>query len=246
MSTDEISVAPPPQTPSAPRAVAPIWHTVLFLLIIFALSALSAHSQAQMVSKHGRVLMYLTTLVSEWILVGYVIWGLRLRRLRLRDIVGGRWQTPEDFLLDLAIAVGFWITATLVLVGISYALGLTHPGQIEQAKKQIGALLPRGALEMVIWVALSVTAGFCEEIMFRGYLQSQFAALTRNAFAAVVLQAAVFGVGHAYQGDRRIVLIACYGFFFGLLAWWRRSLRPGMIGHALQDTFSGLMSRAIR
>jgi hypothetical protein len=38
-------------------------------------------------------------------------------------------------------------------------------------------------------------------------------------------------------------LIALYGACFGVLAHWRRSLRPGIIGHALQDTAAGFLAR---
>jgi hypothetical protein len=38
-------------------------------------------------------------------------------------------------------------------------------------------------------------------------------------------------------------LIAIYGACFGLLAHWRHSLRPGIIGHALQDIAGGLLTR---
>ncbi|MBZ5510084.1 MAG: CPBP family intramembrane metalloprotease [Acidobacteriia bacterium] len=93
---------------------------------------------------------------------------------------------------------------------------------------------------------LSATAGFCEEIMFRGYLQKQFLAATRSTAAAIVLQAVIFGIAHAYQGGRRIILIAVYGALFGMLAAWRKSLRPGMIQHTLQDSVSGIAFRLLK
>jgi uncharacterized protein len=93
----------------------------------------------------------------------------------------------------------------------------------------------------VLWIALSVSAGICEEAIFRGYLQRQFAAFTRSAPAGIILSAIAFGAGHAYQGSRMTVLIALYGLMFGLLAHWRGSVRPGMIAHAWQDSLSGLV-----
>jgi membrane protease YdiL (CAAX protease family) len=244
-ANDTTLVPPPPQAPPAPRTVAPAWHTIVYLLIMAGLSALSAHSQLQMVDRHGRIVMYVTTIVAEWLLVGYIAWGLRLRKLRLCDIIGGRWQKPEDALLDVGVAIGFWITALIVLAGVAYLAGFGHMAQVAEARKNIGRLLPQSAEEIALWVALCATAGFCEEVMFRGYLQSQFTALTRKPLAAIALQALVFGIGHAYQGARLVIVITVFGFLFGSLAWWRRSLRPGMIAHAWQDLFSGLASRAI-
>jgi hypothetical protein len=240
----DVQAAPP--VPAAQAPVAPVWHTVLFLVIVIGFAALSARSQGQMIQKHGRVSAYVTTMVWEYLLVGYVVWGARKKGVTLRELVGGKWKSVEDFLLDVAVGVGFWITAALVLAGLSFALGLGSPTQVEQAKKQLGPLLPQTGLELGLWFALSATAGFCEEVMFRGYLQKQFRAMTRSSAAAIVLQGMVFGIAHAYQGGRRIILIGMYGALFGILAAWRKSLRPGMIGHTMQDSFSGIVFRLLK
>ena len=96
------------------------------------------------------------------------------------------------------------------------------------------------------WIALSVTAGICEETIFRGYLQRQFMALTKNAPAGIVISAAGFGAAHAYQGFRMAVLISLFGAMFGILAYWRGTVRPGMIVHAWQDSLGGLVGSLMR
>lgn len=233
-------------TATSPAPVAPAWHTALFVVVIVSFAALSARTQGQMIAHRGRVTVYLLTLAWEYLLVGYVLWGARKNRVTLREIVGGRWKSPESLLIDVAIAFAFWIAAAGTLAALSFALGLASPSQVAEARKQLGALLPQSGLELALWLALSATAGFCEEIMFRGYLQQQFRAATRSTAAAIVLQAVVFGIAHAYQGGRRIILIAVYGALFGMLAAWRKSLRPGMIGHAIQDSFSGIAFRLLK
>ena len=235
-----------PAVPSTSAAVAPVWHTVLFIVIIIGFAALSARSQGQMIQKHGRVSAYLLTMAWEYLLVGYVVWGARKQGVPLRELVGGKWKSVEDFLLDVAVAFGFWVVAAGVLAALSFALGLASPAQVAQAKKQLGPLLPQTGLEVGLWIALSATAGFCEEIMFRGYLQKQFRAVSRSSAVAIVLQGVVFGIAHAYQGGRRIILIGVYGVLFGILAVWRKSLRPGMIGHMMQDSFSGIAFRLLK
>jgi hypothetical protein len=107
-------------------------------------------------------------------------------------------------------------------------------------------LMPHGPAELTLWVVLSVTAGICEETIFRGYLQRQFMALTNNAPAGILLSAAAFGAAHAYQGFRRVILIGVFGAMFGILAYWRRSVRPGMIAHAWQDTLGGVVGSLMR
>ena len=100
---------------------------------------------------------------------------------------------------------------------------------------------PHGAIEAALWLLLSASAGFCEEFVYRGYLQRQLIALTRNPAAGIALSALIFGFGHLYQGVRSVVVISVFGALFGLLAHFSRSLRPGMIAHAAQDIFAGLM-----
>ena len=58
---------------------------------------------------------------------------------------------------------------------------------------------------MTVWVLLSISAGFCEEFVFRGYLQKQFFALTGSDAAAIAGQALIFGVAHGYQGVKGMI-----------------------------------------
>jgi membrane protease YdiL (CAAX protease family) len=113
-------------------------------------------------------------------------------------------------------------------------------------RPSIEFILPHGGAEITIWIALSITAGICEETVFRGYLQRQFMAFTKSVPAGILLSAAAFGAAHAYQGFRMVILIALYGAMFGILAHWRGSVRPGMIAHAWQDSLDGVLSGLTR
>lgn len=225
---------------SAPtgRSIAPLWHTLLLVLILLGISALGADQERQALSHRARVSMYLLTMGVEWLTVAFVLWGVRRqKRISVRELIGGKWQRPEDFLLDLAIATGFLLVSFLVLGGLGYAMGLNK--QVEDVKK-LAFLAPRGALEILLWLAVSCTAGFCEEVMYRGYLQRQFTAWTSVAWVAVIAQGMMFGASHAYEGGRRMVLIAIFGIMFGIVTLMRKSLRPGMITHASYDIIAGL------
>ena len=102
-------------------------------------------------------------------------------------------------------------------------------------------ILPHGNAEVVAFLLLSLTAATCEEIVYRGYLQQQFTARTKSAAPGIIIQGIAFGLSHAYQGCGLILTTALYGCFFGWLAHWRRSLRPGMLAHFLQDGIGGLL-----
>lgn len=225
---------------SAYRPVASWRHTASIVAVMLALvlvGALFQHrsTNAPPVTTHPHVIpLYLQLLVMEWALF-FFVWkrGLQTTGTTLRDVIGGRWASARDVAIDLALAsllLGSW---KLVAPWLDRLLGPAHAASIV-------AYLPRGVVESVLWVALSLSAGFSEEFVFRGYFQRQFEAWTGNRAVALVLQAALFGVAHAYQGVVACVKIACFGAFFGLLALWRRSLRPGMIAHATIDILSGI------
>jgi hypothetical protein len=55
----------------------------------------------------------------------------------------------------------------------------------------------------------------------------------------------VFGVGHFYEGIGAAARITLFGVLFGLLALWRKSLRPGMIAHAWSDIFGVIIFRGV-
>ena len=213
-------------------------HTAVLILILATVAALgyfSIHRPAA--GRPHRPLFYLTTMGWEWLVFGYVYWGVRRHGKFFKNIAGKSWKSAGNFFLDVAIAFGFWIAAIFILSVVASLLRAT--GMAEAARR----LAPHGLFESLLWVALSVTAGICEETIFRGYLQRQFVAWTRSAPVGVILSAVLFGAGHIYQGPRATVVIGVYGLMFGILAEARKNLRPGMMTHAWHDAITGLLVR---
>ncbi|MGC1620805.1 MAG: CPBP family intramembrane glutamic endopeptidase [Candidatus Acidiferrum sp.] len=237
---------PFPETGSASpirrfEPVAGALHT-FFLIFIMAAVAVAGYfsiHRAGAVHHPNRLLFYLTTMVWEWLMFGYIYWGLRRRGKSFRDIAGERWKSASDFFRDFGIAFGFWIAAILILSVVASLL--RAKGMAEAAR----LLAPQGILESILWVVLAITAGICEETIFRGYLQRQFVAWTHSAPVGVILSAVLFGAGHIYQGGKATVVIGVYGLMFGILAEVRQNLRPGMMTHAWHDAITGLIIRFV-
>jgi len=225
-----------PRTDDSPyRAVAPAWHTALVLVILLGFSYCAAGTSNLTI--HRRTPVYLLVMLVEWATVAFIGWGLKRNGIRMADLIGDSWPRPVVFFRDLGIAITFIVIAGGgVLQGLGSLLKVAPPASLR-------ALMPQSLSDVIVWVLLSLTAGFCEEVIHRGYLQRQFAALTNSTAAGIILQGIVFGLGHAYQGWKLMLLISIYGMLFGVLARWRRSLRPGMLAHGLQDTIGGLLSR---
>jgi|SRR5215831_12529952 len=247
LTLDPVTGQPPPAAadPQQLQVLAPVWHTLVLIVIILGNSYFASARLLPAVAQHGRVVLYLETIVWQLFLLGVVWIGLRLRHTRLRDVIGGRWNSVENGLLDAGIAAAFWFFSIIILAGLKFAMGLAsldNQQSIEQVKKTIGSITPRTPAELAAFVALVVCAGIVEEIVFRGYLQRQIGAIARNAYAGLAVSALIFGTAHGYQGKRQMVLLAIYGAMFGALALLRKSLRPGMMAHAWQDALAGILA----
>lgn len=224
---------------AAGRPIAPWWHTALLAGVFVAMALAGALGQrslrASATSGHPPVApLYASLVIVEWALVLYVWRGGRTRSATpLGDWIGGRWRGLRDVVLDVGRAVALWLAWAGIATAWSRWSGPGPGSPVQQ-------LLPRGPLEVALWIALAASAGFAEELVFRGYFQRQLAALTGRTGFGVLLQAALFGIAHGYQGAEACAKIALYGLLFGGVAVWWRSLRPGMIAHALTDLFAGL------
>lgn len=101
--------------------------------------------------------------------------------------------------------------------------------------------MPKTWFELVVWLGMSASAGFCEEFVFRGYFTQQFHAWTGSAAFAVILQGVVFGLSHGYY-YKLMIVITVHGCLLGWFAHWRKSSLPGMLAHGLQDALGGTLA----
>jgi uncharacterized protein len=86
------------------------------------------------------------------------------------------------------------------------------------AVKSVIALLPTNNRERWAYAFVSLTAGICEEVLFRGlviYLLRRFDP-SLSVVWLVVISSVIFGFAHAYQGVQGIVSSACIGALFYL------------------------------
>jgi membrane protease YdiL (CAAX protease family) len=226
------------------RRIAAVWHTVLLLAALFGMSFLTAQSNHQVAAQH-KLMNYSATIVLEWILFLYVWWGVRRAGMTMRELIGGSWHTVEEALLDIALGAGTLLLIYICLGTIAVATHAARTNTIENARKTLGFIAPHTGLEVAMFIALAVTAGFCEEVIARGYLQRQFAYWTHTAALGIVLQALCFGLFHGYEGWQGMSRIFVLAIILGVVAYARKSLRPGMMAHAALDVISGLLLRAI-
>lgn len=222
-----------------PKQIAPTWHTAIFACFFVALAIAGAvfqsHAKAhphELEQHRHMVPLYLSLIAVEAGLFFYVKGGLNRYQVRVQDVIRGDWSGAKSILRDVGIGLGVWLV-WLAINSVWNKFWGADPSVSIYA-------LPRRPLDVLLWVAVSISAGISEEFAFRGYLQRQFGALTGSRWLGLVLQAVVFGIAHAYEGMRAAMQVVAFGLLFGLVALWRKSLRAGMIGHAWGDIMSGL------
>lgn len=158
------------------------------------------------------------------------------------------WHRRELTALGLGLAPTAGLAGVLVGVATMASLVVRQRGALvrdEELRERVRArlapvrqLLPTSRSEFAPFVLLACTAGICEEFLFRGYLYWYGARFVPAGWAAL-LQAVAFGLGHAYQGGRGILLTGLAGLFFTGVVLVTGSLWPAILVHALMDLNAG-------
>jgi len=249
MQTNDVPGAESADVRRKPGQIASWGHFVGLLLIGAAVAGLGLLAQlapaksggaaaGQLASRSQAIPIYLTAIFMDWALLYYCWAGVRRCGGNLTALSGGRWTSWKSVATDLGIALPFW----LLLLGAGRAVEwLLGPASAKSA----ASLMPQSLLEILLWIGTSITAGICEEIVFRGYLLRQIQALSGSVVTAVLGQGLVFGVFHGYQGWKNVVEISVIGVLFGALAVWRRNLRANILAHAWTDVWEGWLSAVV-
>jgi membrane protease YdiL (CAAX protease family) len=178
---------------------------------------------------------YRRLIAGEWIptLVLLAVWAVLGRPWSALRLAG-----------DTAPRLGLGFGYVLVLIGVLVlqrrAL-LARPDRRARVRKALSyaePLLPHSPAEQRLFWVVSVTAGICEELFFRGFLTWYFLAWMGPA-AAVILASVLFGVGHVYMGIAQVPKTAMIGLILAVVVSLTGSLWPAMLLHAAVDWNSG-------
>lgn len=224
--------------------LAPRWHTfalvalILSVAITGSLLALShsegASQPAQSALPGARIFLQYLPLI--FVNLGLVVYTTQLFRNgnALPGLLGKAFDTPRRAALDLALAFG--CCALICALEFSYQklFGVRHNAALAK-------MLPSTEAERLTWLLVAPCVGFCEEVVYRGYLRVQLEAITGSRALGVLLQAVLFGAAHLDRGLAFGARAAIYGVIFGVLAEARRSLWPGIACHASLDLAGALM-----
>jgi len=178
-----------------------------------------------------------TALAAEWSLFGFVFLLLQAERLGPAEIGWSGERLPRETGLGFVLMGCFWVAVWAGLTALDAAgqtvqlpCGFSCPG--------VPRFFPGGAPGGLQSVVAAVTAGVCEETVFRGYLLHRGANLLAGRAAgllfALFFSSLFFGLLHWPAGGGRLLAVSAFGgFCCSLLVLWRGRLTSAIVVHVL-------------
>jgi membrane protease YdiL (CAAX protease family) len=188
------------------------------------------------VDSKEKLALYAVTIAFQWVLVGVVAWRAFARGLTLQDM--GLGHQPWFGIVSAGLFGA-------VCIGALQWLNLRRIGKMEGEapellRKLANRLLPVNLLEYLPYSALAITAGVCEEFVYRGFGIAAFSKAGLPLWLVVVFSSILFGLAHAYQGRGGIVSTGIFGVLLAIGRLELASLIPVMMWHAGLDLAAGI------
>lgn len=224
----------------------PIWidHVIAALLLVVWPLYVARNGREEMrdLAEHPekRIRTYCTTMLLHWshaLLVLALWWWLGRSWLELGVGLPLGWGLAVAAALAVVVLVATW--------GYWFKI-LRDPKAAARVREQLLELegfLPETTRELNTSRAMAVTAGICEELVYRGYLLWYLSSLMPMA-AAVPLMMVAFGAVHLYQGAKPAAQVALIAGVFALLYLLSGSLWVPIALHILGDLNQLAMARA--
>jgi hypothetical protein len=189
-------------------------------------------------ARDARWKLYRTAIATQWIATAAIV--------TLWFVLGRPAAT-----LYLQLPTGWRLVVSIILVvGIALPMAAQVVSVLRISAEQRVALRPKLGYAMSIvphtateyhwFLPLAVTAGLCEELIYRGYLTWLLASYIGLWLGAAV-SVAIFGITHAYLGKTGVVRATLLGAIFAAFVLALRSLYPMMLVHAIVDLGSGML-----
>lgn len=212
------------------------WAFTFLLAVVFPLVDYLAYHRLK-----SRLQIYAWNMVAEWLLVAACLGVAYSMGLRLADL-GEQLGSPSRSLLAagvLAIVVG-GLTFAGKISRKKRQLKAADSPQVNQLITQIRRILPVTASERKVFIAVAITAGVCEEFLYRGWLLNLFANVLGSVWIGLLISSILFGIAHAYQGRRGVFGTGALGAVFGAVFVVTGSLFLSQLLHAAMDINNGL------
>jgi len=190
----------------------------------------------QVVPLRRKLALYGRIVCLQWFLVAAMLVILRRHGLSASDAGERLGDAHQTFVVTSALLLVLAVVSGIVL----WRLRRAQPPALVAAVGRLRRLMPAFGVEMAAFACVCLTAGICEELLYRGWLVNILRVATGSTWVAVVAGAIVFGIGHAYQGIKGILRTAFVGLQLAVLFVALGSLIPGQVLHVGVDLLAGV------
>jgi uncharacterized protein len=182
-----------------------------------------------------RLILYASTIAFQWFAVAVVAWRAWANEFSPSQL--GLTIHDRSRILVASIA-GAAAIATLQWLNLRRVgrLPVEARGPLQAIAERI---LPQSTVELLPYLALAITAGLCEEFLYRGFAMVVLIHVGLQTWAVVLLSSALFGLAHSYQGRGGIVMTMLIGIILGLSRITFDSLIPAIFWHSAVDIVAG-------
>ena len=224
--------------PSLPDLLYVAWFALVGPVIDFLTFWPRFHRWSRIDPARAQRLLRAWTIGPAWALVtvGAVLWMTSGRSWRSFGL-----SLPEGWRLWTSIGLVMLVAAYELLVVATVARSAEAKASVRQQSEAFTAVLPRTRSALSWFGAVSLTAGFCEEFLFRGYFIRIFSTWL-GWWGAAALSLLFFAGGHAYQGWSGILRTGIVGAIFTITVAIFDSLWPAIALHALHDLGGGVVA----
>jgi membrane protease YdiL (CAAX protease family) len=183
-----------------------------------------------------RLVLYASTIGFQWLAAAVVAW---------RAWAHGYTAEQLGLAIDDRTTIMVASLVGAATIAILQWLNLRRMGRLPaKARGPMQAIaeriLPRSTIELLPFLALAITAGLCEEFLYRGFAMAVLAQLGSPAWATAIVSSILFGLAHLYQGRGGFFSALVIGTVFGTGRIAYNSLVPVIFWHSAVDLVAGV------
>jgi CAAX protease family protein len=183
-----------------------------------------------------RITLYAATIAFQWVLASVVAWRAWMHGYTAAQF--GLTMPGQAKLFVVAIVGGVTI-ATLQWFNLRRLskIPVEKRGPLVAIAERV---FPKTTVELLPYFALAVTAGLCEEFLYRGFVMAVLAHVGFPTWAAILVSSVMFGLAHLYQGRSGLFGTMLVGTVLGMARIAYHSLIPVIFWHSALDIVAGV------
>jgi membrane protease YdiL (CAAX protease family) len=218
------------------------WDILLIFFVLSVIVPLRGRARLQRllakprVERAERLSLYASTIAFQWLAAAVAAWRAWAHGFTATQL---GFAMPGRFRVLMITVLGAALIVTLQWLNLRRMGRSTSP-----LRRPLQALaeriLPQSTMELIPFLALAVTAGLCEEFLYRGFAMAVLSRLGLPTAVVILFSSIIFGLAHLYQGRSGFVSTMLLGILFGISRAALGSLLPVIVWHMGVDVVAGI------